>query len=248
MRPPQAGAAGAGAVPLLALRGLQAGYGASRVLQGVDLQLQAGEVLALLGRNGSGRSTALKAVMGLLPCSGQVLWRGRDLAGRPPHEMARAGIGYVAESRDVFPALTVHQNLLLGERALSGRAANSWPLEAVYERFAPLRLRRNAPAGVLSGGEQQMLALARALVGHPALLLVDEPTEGLAPHFVEAVAACLRALRESGVAVLLVEHKLAIALALADRCAVLGHGRIVFEGTPAELQAHPDLQQQWLAV
>lgn len=233
---------------LLQLRGLQTGYGAGRVLQGLDLQVQAGEILALLGRNGSGRSTALKAVMGLLPCSGQVLWQGRDLAGKPPHEIARAGIGYVAESREVFPTLTVHQNLLLGWRAPAGGAAPQWPLESMYELFPPLRQRRQALAGVLSGGEAQMLALARALVGHPALLLVDEPTEGLAPAFVEQVAQCLQALRRRGVGVLLVEHKLAIALALADRCALLGQGRVVFEGPPAALQQRADLQQDWLAV
>lgn len=233
---------------LLQLRGLRAGYGAGQVLQGLDLCLRPGEILALLGRNGSGRSTALKAVMGLLPCSGQVLWQGRDLAGKPPHEIARAGIGYVAESRDVFPTLTVHQNLLLGWRAPPAGAAPGWPLEAMYELFPPLRQRRQALAGVLSGGEAQMLALARALVGHPALLLVDEPTEGLAPAFVEQVALCLQTLRQRGVGVLLVEHKLAIALALADRCAVLGHGRVVFEGTPAALQQRADLQRDWLAV
>jgi len=233
---------------MLILRGLHAGYGAAPVLRGVDLQVAPGEVVALLGRNGAGRSTLLKAVMGLVPVQGTLSWRGARLAGLPTHRIARLGLGWVPEQRDVFPRLTVAQNLLLGLQRPPRRAAPRWTLDSVFARFPALAARRAASAGVLSGGEQQQLALARTLLGDPDLLLVDEPTEGLAPALVAAVAEVLRGLKAEGLGLLLVEQKLAIALDLADRCAVLGHGRVVFDGPPAALRADAALQAQWLAV
>ncbi|HNT37543.1 MAG TPA: ABC transporter ATP-binding protein [Rubrivivax sp.] len=230
---------------MLRVTELEAGYGKSRVLHGVGFELRAGEIVALLGRNGAGRSTTLKAIMGLVPARGGIEWRGQALCGRKPFEIARAGLGYVPENREVFPTLTVRQNLLLGERR---RGGGRWTMDDMFGLFPPLAERRDTVAGVLSGGEQQMLALARTLMGDPELLLVDEPTEGLAPGLVERVGHVLCELRREGIAVLLVEQKLAIALEIADRCLLMGHGRIVFEGTPAALRARPDLRREWLEV
>ncbi|MBK1612032.1 ABC transporter ATP-binding protein [Rubrivivax gelatinosus] len=231
---------------MLTVRGLEAGYGVRPVLHGVDLDVGAGEIVALLGRNGSGRSTTAKALMGLLPARGSVRWRGAELLGHPAHEIARAGLGYVPESRDVFPTLSVNENLRLGERPRRG--TRRWTTAELLARFPRLAERAQAPAGVLSGGEQQMLTLARTLVGDPDLLIVDEPTEGLAPQVVAQVAELLAEARRRGVGVLLVEQKLAIALQLADRCLVMGHGRIVFAGTPAALAADAGVRREWLEV
>nr|WP_207184818.1 ABC transporter ATP-binding protein [Rubrivivax gelatinosus] len=230
----------------MTVRGLEAGYGVRPVLHGVDLDVGAGEIVALLGRNGSGRSTTAKALMGLLPARGSVRWQGAELLGRPAHEIARAGLGYVPESRDVFPTLSVNENLRLGERPRRG--TRRWTTAELLARFPRLAERAQAPAGVLSGGEQQMLTLARTLVGDPDLLIVDEPTEGLAPQVVAQVAELLAEARRRGVGVLLVEQKLAIALQLADRCLVMGHGRIVFAGTPAALAADAGVRREWLEV
>lgn len=231
---------------MLTVRGLEAGYGARPVLHGVELDVAPGEIVALLGRNGSGRSTTAKALMGLLPARGSVRWNGVELLGRPAHQIARAGLGYVPESRDVFPTLSVAENLRLGERQRPG--ARRWTTTELLARFPRLADRAQAPAGVLSGGEQQMLTLARTLVGDPGLLIVDEPTEGLAPQVVAQVAELLAEARRRGVGVLLVEQKLAIALQLADRCLVMGRGRIVFAGTPAALAADADVRREWLEV
>lgn len=231
---------------MLTVRGLEAGYGARPVLHGVELDVAPGEIVALLGRNGSGRSTTAKALMGLLPARGSVRWNGVELLGRPAHQIARAGLGYVPESRDVFPTLSVAENLRLGERQRPG--ARRWTTAELLARFPRLADRAQAPAGVLSGGEQQMLTLARTLVGDPGLLIVDEPTEGLAPQVVAQVAELLAEARRRGVGVLLVEQKLAIALQLADRCLVMGRGRIVFAGTPAALAADADVRREWLEV
>ncbi|ODU08581.1 MAG: ABC transporter ATP-binding protein [Rubrivivax sp. SCN 71-131] len=235
---------------MLRVAELHAGYGKSRVLHGVGFELRAGEIVALLGRNGAGRSTTLKAIMGLLPASGRIEWQGQALCGRKPFEIARAGLGYVPEGREVFPTLTVRQNLLLGQKRRRGDGCEPgrWTTAALFDLFPPLAERRDTSAGVLSGGEQQMLALARTLMGDPGLVLVDEPTEGLAPGLVQRVAQVLCELRRRGIAVLLVEQKLAIALEIADRCLLMGHGRIVFEGTPAELRARADLRREWLEV
>jgi branched-chain amino acid transport system ATP-binding protein len=197
--------------------------------------------VALLGRNGAGRSTTAKALMGLVRCAGSVRWQGTELVGQPPFAIAQRGLGYVAEGRDIFPGLTVQQNLLLGQK---GRGR--WTLDAVYQLFPALQLRQHTLGGVLSGGEQQMLALGRALLGQPQLLIVDEPTEGLAPQVVQQVVDCLRQLPAQGMAVLLVEQKQALALALADRVLVLGLGRVVFDGTPQALAENAAVRQQWL--
>ncbi|MGD9943548.1 MAG: ABC transporter ATP-binding protein [Burkholderiaceae bacterium] len=230
--------------PLLAVSQLRAFYGKSCVLHGVDLQVRRGEIVSLLGRNGAGRSSTLKAVMGLVAAQGSILWRGQPVLGLAPHEIARLGIGYVPESRDVFPGLSVEQNLRLGFKRRAGR----WSLDDVYQMFGALRSRRDLPAGKLSGGEQQMLSLGRSLLGDPALLLVDEPTEGLAPRIVAQVAQFLSTLAAHGVAVLLVEQKLAIALQISQRLYVMGHGQIVFEGAPDELARAEAVRREWLEV
>lgn len=231
---------------MLQLENLHAGYGQSHVLHGVSLQVQPGEIVALLGRNGSGRSTTAKAIMGLVPSQGVLRWQGQALAGKKTFEIAQLGIGYVPESRDVFPGLTVAQNLLLGQK--SSQPTGRWSLADMYRLFPPLQARQHTPAGVLSGGEQQMLTLCRTLMGNPALILIDEPTEGLAPQMVLRVAHFLRTLKQQGVSVLLMEQKLSIALDVADRCLVMGHGRIVFAGTPAELRQAHDIRQEWLEL
>jgi branched-chain amino acid transport system ATP-binding protein len=230
----------------LQVQGLSAGYGGAPVLQGVHLQLAPGEVLALLGRNGSGRSTLARALMGLIPATGQIIWQGQPLHGLAPHQRARAGVGYVSESRDVFPRLSVRHNLLLGEQP--GQRHRPQALADLLALFPALARRLHAPAGVLSGGEQQMLALARCWMGQPRLMLIDEPTEGLAPQVVAQLAQALRHFQAQGAAVLLIEQKRQLALTVASRCAVMGHGRVVFDGTPAQLLADEALQREWLAV
>ena len=231
---------------MLRIEKLHAFYGKSHVLHGVDLQVAPGEIVALLGRNGSGRSTTAKAIMGLVDTQGGIAWKGRPLAGLKPYEIAHRGIGYVPENRDIFPRLTVHQNLQLGEK--SGARNPRWSFEDMYAMFPRLRERQHTEAGVLSGGEQQMLTLCRSLMGDPELIIIDEPTEGLAPKIVELVAGYLVALKARGLSVLLIEQKLTIALEISQRCVVMGHGRVVFEGTPAELKADAAVRKEWLEV
>nr|WP_202031773.1 ABC transporter ATP-binding protein [Paraburkholderia sacchari] len=230
---------------MLEVGNLRAWYGASQVLHGVDLGIGAGEIVALAGRNGSGRSTLAKALMSMVEAEGVRRFAGVDLAPLRTFEIARLGLGYVAEQRDVFPTLTVDENLSLG---LAKRGAPRFTIDDARALFPILRERRGARAGVLSGGEQQMLALARALVGGPDLLIVDEPAEGLSAQMAARVGACLRALRERGIAVLLIEQRLELAPGLADRVAVMGHGRIVFEGTPQTLAQREDIVRDWLGV
>ena len=231
---------------MLKLQDVHAYYGKSHVLHGVNFEVGSGEIVALLGRNGSGRSTTVKAIMGLVHGEGSVHFKGQDLLGKAAFEIAHAGIGYVPENRDIFPSLTVHQNLMLGEK--HGAKNSRWGFEDMYKMFPRLRERQHTEAGVLSGGEQQMLTLCRTLMGDPELIMIDEPTEGLAPKIVELVGEYLRELRRRGISVLLVEQKLTIALQVADRCLVMGHGQIVFEGTPAELRANADVRKEWLEV
>jgi branched-chain amino acid transport system ATP-binding protein len=231
---------------MLRLQDVHAFYGKSHVLHGVDFSVQTGEIVALLGRNGSGRSTTVKAIMGLVDGRGEVNWKGRNVLGRSAFEIAHAGIGYVPENRDIFPSLTVHQNLMLGEK--HGARNPRWGFEDMYRMFPRLRERQHTEAGVLSGGEQQMLTLCRTLMGDPELIMIDEPTEGLAPKIVELVGEYLRELKRRGISVLLVEQKLTIALQVADRCLVMGHGQIVFEGTPAALRANAEVRKEWLEV
>jgi branched-chain amino acid transport system ATP-binding protein len=231
---------------MLRVQALHAQQGNTPVLRGVSLCVHPGEIVALLGRNGAGRSTLVQALMGMCPAQGEASWQGDSLMGCATHEIARKGIAYVAEDRAVFPTLTVHQNLVLGLPQHQASHAKRWQFDEVYALFPMLAKRQHTRAAVLSGGEQQMLALGRALMGSPQLMLIDEPTEGLAPLLVERVAHLLGVLRQSGVAVLLVEQNLPLALSLADRVLVMGRGQIVFEGTPQALQNQQNLQKEWL--
>ena len=231
---------------MLEIDNLHAYYGKSHVLHGVSLRIEPGEIVALLGRNGSGRSTTVKTVMGLVDGHGSVRWKGEELLGRKAYEIAHRGIGYVPENRDIFPKLTVHQNLMLGQK-VSGKSGR-WSFDDMYGMFPRLKERQHTEAGVLSGGEQQMLTLCRTLMGDPDLIMIDEPTEGLAPKIVELVGQYLRELQRRGISVLLVEQKLTIALEVSQRCLLMGHGRIVFEGTPAELKANAYIRKEWLEV
>jgi branched-chain amino acid transport system ATP-binding protein len=232
---------------MLQLNNLQAFYGKSHILHGVSFTVRPGEIVALLGRNGSGRSTTAKAIMGLVAAQGSVVWRGADIVGQPAHQIARLGLGYVPENRDVFPSLTVHQNLLLGQKPGRNKKAR-WSFDDMYRLFPALQARQHTEAGVLSGGEQQMLTLCRTLMGAPDLIIIDEPTEGLAPQIVALVSGFLQTLKAQGVAVLLIEQKLTMALAISDRVLVMGHGHIVFDGTPASLQADATIRKEWLEV
>ena len=234
---------------MLDVQGLSAGYGGAQVLREVSLQVQRGDWVTVLGRNGAGRSTLLKALMGLLPAQGQVTWAGHTLTGQEPHERARAGLAYVPESRDVFNRLTVEQNLLLGVqpvRRVEASLENLWTLERVYEVFPLLAQRRAQWGGVLSGGEQQLLSMARALMGQPQLLLVDEPTEGLSPRWVDEVLTVLQQLKHQGVTVVVVEQKRPEVLQWSNRVVVLGRGQLVYQATPAELAQAHDIQAEWL--
>jgi branched-chain amino acid transport system ATP-binding protein len=231
---------------MLEVRDLHAYYGKSHILQGVNLSIGDGEIVSLLGRNGVGRSTTCKAIMGLVQPQGGIMFRGQELAGCRPDEIAHAGIGYVPEDRQIFPTLTVHQNLELGCKRAG--AFGRWNFDDMYKLFPNLAERRAAPAGVLSGGEQQMLTMCRTLMGDPELVIIDEPTEGLAPKLVEQVARLLDEISGRGVSILLVEQKLAIALKISKRLYVMGHGRIVFEGDPASLAANMAVRKEWLEV
>jgi branched-chain amino acid transport system ATP-binding protein len=231
---------------MLKIEDLHAYYGKSHVLHGVSMNVGQGEIVALLGRNGSGRSTTAKAIMGLVDCEGTVEWKGQPIRGMKPFEIAHMGIGYVPENREIFPKLTVHQNLLLGQKG-KGKGAR-WSFEDMYAMFPRLKEREHTEAGVLSGGEQQMLTLCRTLMGDPDLIIIDEPTEGLAPKIVELVGEYLQKLKARGISVLLIEQKLTIAMNISDRALVMGHGSIVFEGTPDTLRADPYTRKEWLEV
>lgn len=231
---------------LLEVSGLNAYYGKSHILQGVDFHVQEGEIVSLLGRNGVGRSTTIKAIMGDVPPQGSIRFKGREIAGLKPHQIARLGLGYVPENRDIFPSLTVRQNLLLGQK--SSRQTGRWAMSDMFALFPRLEERADTAAGVLSGGEQQMLTMCRTLMGDPDLVMIDEPTEGLAPMMVELVAKLLAEIAERGISILLVEQKLTIALKISRRLYVMGHGHIVFEGTPAEFAANESVRQEWLEV
>lgn len=231
---------------MLEVRDLHAFYGKSHILHGVHLDVREGEIVSILGRNGVGRSTTIKAIMGMVECRGSVRFRGEQLRGRKTFEIAHKGLGYVPENRDIFPTLTVRENLLLGQKA--SNPAQRWKMEDMFELFPRLRERANNEAGVLSGGEQQMLTLCRTLMGDPALVMIDEPTEGLAPKIVEQVARLFEEIRKRGVSILLVEQKLAIALDISERLYVMGHGRIVFEGMPRDVRGNAAMRKEWLEV
>jgi branched-chain amino acid transport system ATP-binding protein len=231
---------------MLEVNELHAFYGKSHVLHGVSFNVQPGEIVALLGRNGVGRSTSIKAVMGLVAARGSVVFKNEEMVGLEAHEIARRGIGYVPEDRAVFPDLTVRQNLALGMKGR--RESRRWKMEDMFALFPQLRERADTRGGVLSGGEQQMLTLCRTLMGDPDLLMIDEPTEGLAPKAVAQVSEFLSEMKKRAIAVLLVEQKLTISLQISQRLYVMGHGRVVFHGTPGELRDNESVRKEWLEV
>jgi branched-chain amino acid transport system ATP-binding protein len=235
--------------PLLAVTDLHAYYGKSHILQGVTLHVGPGEIVSIMGRNGVGRSTTLKAIMGDVRPTGSVVFKGAEIAGLAANEIAHRGLGYVPEDRSIFPSLTVAQNLELGVKRGRGAPKNPrWTLAETTALFPVLAERANTPAGVLSGGEQQMLTICRTLMGDPDLIMIDEPTEGLSPQMVERIAGLLRAIAARNIAILLVEQRLTIALAISQRLYVMGHGQMVFSGSPAELAASPAVRREWLEV
>ncbi|HZV20980.1 MAG TPA: ABC transporter ATP-binding protein [Hyphomicrobiales bacterium] len=231
---------------LLKVRDLHAYYGKSHILQGVNLDVGEGEVVCLLGRNGVGRSTTLKAIMGEVPPAGSIRFKGKQIAGLPSYRIAQRGLGYVPENRDIFPTLTVRQNLLLGEKN-AGREGR-WKMADLFDMFPNLRERADTPAGVISGGEKQMLTICRTLMGDPDLIMIDEPTEGLAPLIVKQVAELIAEIARRRLAIILVEQKLSIALDISHRVYVMGHGHVVFEGSPASLRANDAVRREWLEV
>jgi branched-chain amino acid transport system ATP-binding protein len=231
---------------MLDVENLHAYYGKSHILQGVSFRVDEGEIISLLGRNGAGRSTTIRTIMGQVRAVGAIRFKGARIDGLKPHQIARRGLGYVPEDREIFPGLTVRENLLLGMKA--GRQRGRWSLDEVFELFPLLRERADASGEVLSGGEQQMLTICRTLMGDPDLIMIDEPTEGLAPMLVDLVRELLERIAQRGVAILLIEQKLTIALAISHRLYVMGHGRIVFEGSPLALRANDAVRQEWLEV
>jgi branched-chain amino acid transport system ATP-binding protein len=231
---------------MLEVEELHAYYGRSHILQGVSFAVRAGEIVSLLGRNGAGRSTTIKTLMGEVRPHGVVRFKGNRIDGLRPHEIARRGLGYVPENRDVFPTLTVRENLLLGMKHAGQQGR--WSMEQLFDLFPMMRARADTPGGVLSGGEQQIVAICRTLMGDPDLVMVDEPTEGLSPQLVGVVGELLEGIAKRGVAILLIEQRLTIALAISHRLYVMGHGKIVFEGTPGELRGNEGVRREWLEV
>lgn len=227
---------------------LHAYYGKSHILQGVTLNVQQGEIVALLGRNGVGRSTTCKAIIGEVPPQGSVKFKGQEIAGKKAFEIANMGIGYVPENRDIFPGLTTRQNLILGLKPGQKDGSGRWSLQNMFDMFSNLRERADVEASVLSGGEQQMLTMCRTLMGDPDFVMIDEPTEGLSPQMTAKVAEVLQEIANRGISTLLVEQKLAIAMDIAHRVYVMGHGQVVFEGTPDELRSRDDVRKEWLEV
>lgn len=227
---------------------MHAYYGKSHILQGVTMNVQEGEIVALLGRNGVGRSTTCKAIMGEVEPVGSVKFKGEEIAGKKAFEIANLGVGYVPENRDIFPGLTTRQNLTLGLKPGQKDGAGRWSMQAMFEMFENLDRRADVEASVLSGGEQQMLTMCRTLMGDPDFVMIDEPTEGLSPQMVQKVAEVLQAIAAKGISTLLVEQKLSIAMDIAHRVYVMGHGQVVFEGTPAELKEREDVRKEWLEV
>src|SRR5438094_15713 len=233
-------------LPMLEVDDLHAYYGKSHILQGVSFTVGDGEIVSLLGRNGAGRSTTVKTIMGTVPPVGSIRFNGDRIDGLRPHEIARKGLGYVPEDRAIFPTLTVRENLLLGVKSTTRKGR--WSMDDMFALFPLLRERADAPGGVLSGGEQQMLTICRSLMGDPDLIMVDEPTEGLAPKLVELVRELLEKIAARGIAILLIEQKLTIALNISRRLYVMGHGHIVFEGTPDDLRMNQTVRKDWHEV
>lgn len=233
---------------MLVVNDVHAYYGKSHILQGVDMHVDEGEIVALLGRNGVGRSTLCKSIIGEVLPVGSVQFKGREIAGLKPYEIARLGVGYVPENRDIFPGMTTRQNLMLGRQPGQKAGDSRWSMELLFSQFSNLRERADVEASVLSGGEQQMLTMCRSLMGDPDFIMIDEPTEGLSPQMTTKVAELLQTIASKGVSILLVEQKLAIALDVAQRVYVMGHGQVVFDGTPAELKERADVRKEWLEV
>ena len=237
---------------LLEAHDLNTYYGMSHVLQGISLTVGQGELVALLGRNGMGKSTTLKSIMGLVkPKSGSVVFQGKDITGYPPFKVARAGVGYVPEDRRIFPNLSVVDNLdigIKGGKIADPKDPNVWTVERIFQHFLMLKERAKQQGRFLSGGEQQMLTIGRSLMGNPALLLVDEPTEGLAPLLVKEVRNILEEINKAGVSILLVEHNIKVAMSLANRVYLMGKAHIGFAGTIEELNAHPEARAKYLEV
>ena len=229
---------------ILQLENVDAYYGIGHILHGLSLGVAEGEVVALLGRNGAGKTTTMRCITGLTPPrSGEIRYKGRSIAGLEPHRISRMGIALVPETRGIFSYLTCHENLTIGRRH-----ASRWQMDSVLERFPRLRERLANKGRELSGGEQQMLAIARALLTGPELLLLDEPSQGLAPLIVDAVMGTIKGLKSEGVSILLVEQNAEMALQLADRVYVIDHGTVVFEGTPAALRADRQVTSTYLGV
>ncbi len=233
---------------MLEVTDLHAYYGKSHILQGVNMNIQEGEIVALLGRNGVGRSTTCKAIMGDVPPVGSVKFKGQEIAGKKPFEVANIGLGYVPENRDIFPGMTTRQNLILGLKPGQKDGSGRWSMENMFDLFSNLKERADVEASVLSGGEQQMLTMCRTLMGDPDFIMIDEPTEGLSPQMTQRVADLLQEIAKRKIATLLVEQKLAIAMDIADRVYVMGHGQVVFEGTPEDLRNRDDVRKEWLEV
>ena len=233
---------------MLEVTDLNAYYGKSHILRGVNLKIERGEIVSLLGRNGVGRSTTCKAIMGEVEPIGSVKFNGNELAGKKAFEIAKFGLGYVPENRDIFPGLTTRQNLELGTKSGQDITKSRWSIDDMYNLFENLRNRADVDASFLSGGEQQMLTMCRTLMGDPEVIMIDEPTEGLSPQMTTRVADLLNEISSRGVSILLVEQKLSIAMKISHRVYVMGHGQIVFEGTPKELEKRDDIRKEWLEV
>jgi branched-chain amino acid transport system ATP-binding protein len=234
---------------LLEIKDLNTYYDESHVLRGISLNVDQGEIVSLLGRNGVGKTTTLKSVIGILaPRSGQILFKGRDVSGLAPHNIANQGVGYVPEDRRIFPRLTVRENLLMGIKPGQKETSGGWSVDKIYEYFPPLKARDKQKGAYLSGGEQQMLTIARALMGEPEVLLLDEPTEGLAPMIVETLEQVVTDVNNHGVAILLVEQNMRVVLRLAKRIYVISKGKIVFQGSGEELKEAREIRERYLEV
>jgi branched-chain amino acid transport system ATP-binding protein len=234
---------------LLELKAVHTYYEESHILQGISLDVDQGEIVCLLGRNGVGKSTTLKSIIGLVePRSGEVVFKGRDIAGMPPYTIAKLGVGYVPEERRIFPTLTVRENLLMGIKPGQKGDGEGWTVDKVYKYFPALQSRDKQKGGHLSGGEQQMLTIARTLMGNPEVILIDEPTEGLAPLIVETVEQVIMDIHRQGIPVLLVEQNMRVALRLAGRIYVISKGEIVFRGTSQELKDMDEIREKYLEV
>ncbi|OGP49017.1 MAG: ABC transporter ATP-binding protein [Deltaproteobacteria bacterium RBG_13_51_10] len=234
---------------LLEIKDLNTFYEQSHILQGVSLGIDRGEIVCLLGRNGVGKTTTLKSVIGFLKLrSGQVLFKGQNVAGFPPHAIAKLGVGFVPEDRRIFPTLTVRENLIMGIKPGQKSDEDAWTTEKVYKYFPALQARDKQKGGHLSGGEQQMLTIARTLMGNPEVLLIDEPTEGLAPKIVETVEQVIQDIHQHDIPILLVEQNMRVALRLAGRIYVMSKGKIVFQGTSQELKEAHEVRQKYLEV